>query len=1004
MPTHEPDPTALKRPRLVSSHRLWIVGLGLTVVAAILVGMIGKRWSVAELQLVEREIKGGQVSAARARLTRLAQLRLGGTEVKYWVGACEEADGHIEKALSAWAQIPKDSSRFPNATLRRARLALAHGRISVAEDALTHVNFPAGSPAFEIREHELQQIDFLTGQTDDLRKRIQRGWERATNQAEILRRHWLLDEIRAYPVGALRSRLEEAEREAPDDDRVWLGRADLAIHTAQFAEADEWLKKCVSRRPEDPVIWRRRLEWAMGSDRLTEATEAARHLPSEQVEPERLLWFRAWLAAHRGDDQAERSALTWLLECDSGDTKAVARLTELAARAGQKEQVAGLRNRKTELDQAIEAYRTLLNAGVPTANFDRLGRLAEALSRWFEARGWWTLAGRDSTHAELARATLARLDQIKREIDSAHEKVLTEYLTSRTAAAPKRQTVADALTDLIPRDLAGSAPATIVPTFRDDAHGVGLDFTYENDPTPSCRMPETMGGGIALLDYDGDGWLDVYAVQGGRLSNDSPPAAAAQRDRLYRNKGDGTFEDVTTAAGLATMAGGYGHGVAVGDFDNDGHPDLFVTRWRSYALYHNRADGKFLDVTALAGLGGNRDWPTSAAFADLDGDGDLDLYVCHYSGWDPQQSTPCPHPSKPDTYSYCGPRVFAAMPDHVFRNDSGHFVDVSSESGVRAADSEGRGLGVLAADLDDDGRIDLFVANDLTANFLFRNQGHFEFQESAAESGVATNSEGGYLAGMGIACGDMDGDGRFDLAVTNFFAESTTFYRNLGAGQFVDHSVAIGLAAPSRFLLGFGAAFFDANNDSRLDLATANGHVNDLRPHVPYAMPAQLLLGNASRRLTDVTRHAGAPWQQPRLGRGLATGDLDNDGRIDLLIVAEGEPLAYFHNQGPAGHFVTLQLEGASPGSNRDAVGACVTLTTDRCRQVAQRVGGGSFLSASDGRLHFGLGDAKVIESALVRWPSGHVDRYTGMKVDAAYLLKEGQTKVNLLRGWRAQP
>ena len=502
-----------------------------------LIGLIAKRWSVAELQLVEREIKGGQVSAARARLARLAQLRLGGTEVGYWVGACEEADGHIENALSAWAQIPKDSSRFPNATLRRARLALEHGRIAIAEDALARVSFPASSPAFEIREHELQQIDFLTGQTDDLRKRIQQGWERATNQAEFLRRHWLLDEIRAYPVGALRSRLEEAGREVPDDDRVWLGRADLAIHTAQFGEADIWLRKCLSRRPEDPVIWRRRLEWAMGSDRLTEATEAARHLPFEQFELERLLWFRAWLAAHRGDDNAERSALTWLLECDSGDTKAVARLTELAARAGHKEQLARLRSRKTELDLAIEAYRTLLNAGVPTANFDRLGQLAETLGRWFEARGWWALAGRDSTHADRARATLARLDQIKRNIASAHEKVLTEYLASPTVAAPKPQTVADALTDLIPRDLAGSTSATIVPTFRDDAHAVGLDFTYENDPTPACRMPETMGGGIALLDYDGDGWLDVYAVQGGRLSNESPPPACATRPPLSQQGG-----------------------------------------------------------------------------------------------------------------------------------------------------------------------------------------------------------------------------------------------------------------------------------------------------------------------------------------------------------------------------------------------------------------------------------------------------------------------------------
>src|SRR5205823_6381585 len=214
-------------------------------------------------------------------------------------------------------------------------------------------------------------------------------------------------------------------------------------------------------------------------------------------------------------------------------------------------------------------------------------------------------------------------------------------------------------------------------------------------------------------------------------------ARAPFGDRLFRNRGDGTFADVTAATGLSACPAGYGHGVAVGDYDNDGHPDLFVTRWRSYALYRNRGDGTFADVTAAAGLSGHRDWPTSAAFADLDGDGDLDLYVCHYADWDPQRSPPCPHPNDPHKYSYCGPRTFAAMPDHIFRNDGGRFVDVSDQAGICAADRDGRGLGIVAAHLDNDERIDLFVANDMSANFLFRNRGGLRFEEAAAESGVA---------------------------------------------------------------------------------------------------------------------------------------------------------------------------------------------------------------------------------------------------------------------------
>ncbi len=443
------------------------------------------------------------------------------------------------------------------------------------------------------------------------------------------------------------------------------------------------------------------------------------------------------------------------------------------------------------------------------------------------------------------------------------------------------------------------------PWFVDDAKSAGMEFTFRNGETVIRQMPVALSGGVALLDFDGDGWLDVYVLQGGPF----PPAPGSLRngDKLFHNKGDGTFEDVTERAGIAALTGGYGLGAAVGDVDNDGRPDLFITRSRAYALYRNRGDGSFEDVTEKWGFGGDRDWPTSAAFADLDGDGDLDLYVCHYVVWDADNPRLCRNEAT-HAFMSCNPRSCGTQPDHVFRNDGGRFHDVTKEAGI--VDHDGRGLGVIAADLDDDGRIDLFVANDKSANFLFRNQGKFRFEEIAHTSGVAANAEGGYQAGMGVAYGDLDGDGRSDLAVTNFYGESTTLYQNLGAGIFTDRTTASGLAAASRLLLGFGIAFLDVNNDGRLDLLTANGHTDDMGD-TPYRMPAQLLAGVGDGRLIDISSASGPAFPISHLGRGLAVGDLDNDGRTDALLVAQNEPLVFFHNRTErAGHWVTLRLEG----------------------------------------------------------------------------------------------
>ena len=375
-----------------------------------------------------------------------------------------------------------------------------------------------------------------------------------------------------------------------------------------------------------------------------------------------------------------------------------------------------------------------------------------------------------------------------------------------------------------------------------------------------------MGGGVGLLDYDGDGWLDVYCRPGRRRSRRGP--TPADGDRLFRNRGDGTFEDATEAAGPRRASpAATATASRSATIDNDGRPDLFVTRWRSYALYRNRGDGTFEDATEAAGLGGDRDWPTSAAFADLDGDGDLDLYVCHYLAWDAEHPRSARSLDTPGP-SYCDPRTFRAVPDRLFRNDGGRFVDVTEEAGI--VDRDGRGLGVVAADLDGDGRVDLYVANDMTANFLFRNRGGLRFEESAATSGRGRRRpSGGYQAGMGVACGDLDGDGRPDLAVTNFYGESTTLYRNLGGGFFADRTAAVGLAAPSRYRSSASASPSSTPTTtagSTWPPPTATSTTSG--PTIPYAMPAQLLSGPDGGRSSTSHRGSARPGESPGSAAG----------------------------------------------------------------------------------------------------------------------------------------
>jgi tetratricopeptide (TPR) repeat protein len=942
---------------------------------------LGRRWSQRELHRARQAIARQEWGEARQQLRSLARWRplVGDEEVDYWLGLCEWNAGRYDAALDAFRRIPAGSEFEASAALWQAEALVMRWRFGAAEDRLLQALRPGRSGLGPIRER-LVKLGRMEARFDEVRAWLRGAFADADDPVGVLRQLWLLDRGLTASEG-VRLNLERALARSPDDDRVWLGLARIHTREGRFEEAAGWLGRCVDRRPDDRSVDRARMDLAYATGDAGElARVLAGRLQADFDPSERIAW-RARLAELRGEVGDERRILERWLDAEPQNPAALERVATLLAQAGDIGRAAEFRRRKARVDEAIDRYhRRISGPGRFATAAERvaMARLADEAGRPFDSQAWCQLAARLDPKAPGAADILARLEKTKallREVSAGDD-------------GPGRSSRGPTPTH------DGRSIHRPHLEFRDDAEAAGLGFTFNNGESAIRQLPVTMSGGIGLLDYDGDGWLDVYAVQGGRFPPE--PATRSHGDRLFRNRGLGTFEDVTEPAGIGKIAGGYGHGVAIGDYDGDGHPDVFITRWRSYALYRNKGDGTFEDMTEAAGLGGDRDWPTSAAFADLDGDGDLDLYVCHYLRWNADDPRIC-RDAQTHAYATCSPREFPALPDHVFRNDGGRFRDVTSAAGI--VDEDGRGLGVVASDLDGDGRVDLFVANDQSANYFFRNLGAFRFEEVGHDAGLASSSDGGYKAGMGVACGDLNGDGRPDLAVTNFYGESTTLYKNLGNGLFSDGTSASGLASPSRHLLGFGASFLDSNNDGHLDLMTANGHLDRLLG-MPYKMPVQLLLGDGGR-LRDATAEAGPALFVPRIGRALAAGDLDNDGRVDGLVLGHDGPLAYLHNQSAGcGHFVVLRLEGTR--SNRDAVGARVVVTAGGIHHTAWRIGGGSYQSASDPRLHIGIGRADCLDAIEVTWPSGDVQRFQHLPVDRGYLLRESADRPLPLLGFTA--
>ena len=514
----------------------------------------------------------------------------------------------------------------------------------------------------------------------------------------------------------------------------------------------------------------------------------------------------------------------------------------------------------------------------------------------------------------------------------------------------------------------------------------GIHWVHTAGHSAEKYLPETTGAGCAFLDYDNDGWLDIYLVNSGKCDFYTP--SQPLRNALYHNNRDGTFTDVTEKAGVG--AGGFGQGVAVGDYDGDGFPDLYVTQYGRSILYHNNGNGTFTDVTEKAGVAAPG-WASSAVWFDYDGDGRLDLFVCRFVDFDKTKNLPCTADGKP---GYCVPRLYKPMASYLYHNNGdGTFTDVSKASGI--GNYLGKAWGAVATDINNDGRLDLFVANDTVANFLFANRGNGKFEEIGAMSGVAYSEAGRPRSGMGVDSADFDQDGWMDLFVANIDHERYSLYRNNHDETFDDIADRTGIGMATRLMSGWGLKFFDYDNDGNLDLILSNGNPDDLiqvyHQDVSYQEP-MLLFHNNGKGLDNVSEQSGPAFAKKISARGLALGDFNNDGAVDALVSMNGgAPMLLRNNIGTQNHWIGLRLKGKK--ANPDAIGARITYQAADLKRSRMIVGGGSFLSAQDPRLVLGLGQNKKIDWVEIQWPqpSRLVERYHDLAIDKYTAITEGE-------------
>ena len=884
-------------------------------------------------------------------------------------------------ALAYYRRVPRDVSQVAaSAEFGEAEMLCHLGCLSESEAQLRRLL--AREPLHNLAHYRLAFLLNITG----------RRWQAQSHLLHLVKNRAADMEqllLLGNPQRQIEDRtlLDATARLVPEDPFPKLGAARLAITLNQFEEARPLLKAVLAQRPNEPEAIVRWGQLLLEDINPQEFTLWSANLTADAEQHPDVWMLRGQFAQRCGLRQTAARCFWEALRRDPEHLAACHQLGRSLTELNDADRAAPFLLRAELLNRLTIALDDLFHHRDHVESMRRAALLTRQLGRLWEAASWSSIALSFDPSLTWAQQILQEvsprlhpnLPQTAPENDPSQRVDLTRF------PLPESNRPASSMQASTP-----TGPASTDFRFVDRAQQMGINFQYENaadDSTAGARIFETTGGGVGVIDYDVDGWPDIYLTQGGR----DPVTRALDEpmDRLFRNQAAERFDDVTLLAGLGDRD--FSQGVTVGDFDNDGFPDLYVANLGQNRLYLNHGDGTFEEITVKAGISESL-WTTSCLMADLNGDGFPDLYDVNYATGESLLTRIC---EKQGVTRSCSPRAFDPALDRVWiSHGDGRVHDATSECGI---ETPGYGLGIVALDLEGQGRLSLFVANDEVPNFLFVNSSSsksLQFEERALIAGVAVDADGKSQACMGVAAGDADGDGLTDVFVTNFYLESNTLYRQIAPGQFADVTRTARLRDPSFAMLGFGTQFLDADLDGWEDLVVTNGHIDDLTAiGEPYKMPTQVFRNLGQGRYAEVASSTLGPFfQQNHLGRGLARIDWNRDGRDEFVVSHLREPASLLTNQTPSsGHFLAVQLRGTR--SSRDAIGATVEIAVGDRRFIKQLTAGDGYHASNERQLRFGLGTAGHVDELKVRWPGGTEQSWNKIAVDQTVLIIEGTSR-----------